>query len=141
MYRDDTCATCGESLPPDHVYCRVHAAEVDGRLHELGERLPRLLDDLDSTARLLGELAEETFDYVAEGEPDDPLWPPAAGLSIRADADDIDVDVDSEPGMVRVTAQLPLQPLLDAVTAGLDHPALLRFAKACASAEGAGATH
>lgn len=141
MYRDDTCATCGQSLPPDHLYCREHAAEVDARLHELGARLPRLLDDLDAVARLLGELAEETYDYVAEAEPDEPAWPPRPDVTVRADAEDVDVDVDPEPGYVdtRLTVELPT--LLAALREGLPAEELRRFAGRCADAQGAGATH
>lgn len=141
MYRDDTCATCGASLPPDHLYCREHAAEVDQRLHELGERLPRLVEDLDAVTRLLGELAEETYEYVAEDEPDDPAWPPRPDVTVRAEAEDLHVDVDSEPGYVdaRLTADLPT--LLGAVRDGLPAGELRRFAHACAQAQGAGATH
>lgn len=141
MYRDDTCATCGESLPPDHLYCREHAAEVDDRLHELGERLPRLLEDLDAVTRLLAELAEETYDYVAEAEPDEPEWPPRPRVTVRADAEDVDVAVDPEPGLVDAHLSVGLPTLLAAVRDGLSAEEVRRFAAACARAEGAGATH
>lgn len=141
MYRDDACATCGEPLPPDHIYCREHAAEVDDRLHELGQRLPRLVDDLQAVSRLLGELAEETYEYVAEDESDDPVWPPRPDVTVRAFAEDVDVDVDPEPGYVDTRLTVELLTLLRAVSDGLPAGELTRFAAACARAEGAGATH
>lgn len=141
MYRDDTCATCGVALPPDHLYCREHAAEVDQRLHELGQRLPRLLDDLDAVARLLGSLAEETYEYVAEDEADDPAWPPRPDVTVRANAEELDVDVDSEPGYVSARLTTDLLTLLRAVNAGLPAGELRRFATTCAHTTGAGATH
>lgn len=141
MYRDDTCATCGVSLPPDHLYCREHAAEVDQRLHELGQRLPRLLDDLDAVTDLLRSLAEETYEYVAEDEPDDPAWPPRPDITVRAEAEDLQVDVDTEPGYVDARLTTDLSTLLDAVRAGLPTGELRRFAAACARTQGAGATH
>jgi hypothetical protein len=141
MYRDDVCAVCGESLPPDHLYCREHAAEVDDRLRELGVLLPRVLDDLTRLGELVGGIAEPTWDYLAEDEPDDPLWPPTPRLEVLADADELDVDVDAEPGMVRLVLQVGLAPLLDAVRAALDTPDLRRAAAAAAKAEGANATH
>lgn len=141
MYRDDVCATCGESLPPDHIYCREHAAEVDDRLHELGQRLPRLVDDLQAVSRLLGELAEETYEYMAEDEPDDPVWPPRPDVTVRAFAEDVDVDVDPEPGYVDTRLTVELLTLLQALSDGLPAGELTRFAAACARAEGAGATH
>lgn len=137
MYRDDVCATCGESLPPDHLYCREHAGQVDDRLRELGRTLPRLLDELARASRLAGELATETYDFVAEQEPDDPVWPPLPTIALRADPEEVDVDVDTEPGMVRVRLEVELPALLQALTAGLDVAELRRFAAACAQAEGA----
>ncbi len=141
MYRDDTCAVCGEALPPDHLYCREHGAEVDDRLHQIGELIPSLLDGLERLAELVGGIADETWDYLAEDQPDDPLWPPVPRLELNADAEEIDVDVDAEPGMVRLVAQVTLPKLLRAVGAALDTPELRRAAKACATAEGANATH
>lgn len=141
MYRDDTCAVCGEALPPDHFYCREHAAEVDDRLHEIGEVVPRVLADLGRLATLLDEVAEVTWDYVTEGEPDEPAWPPVPRVHLRADAEAVDLDVDREPGCVRATLTVPLGQLLAAVHAGLDTPALRRMAGACRDVEGAGATH
>ncbi len=140
MYRDDTCAVCGESLPPDHFYCREHAADVDDRLHRIAEVLPALRSELDDAHALLTGIAEETWDYVAENDPRDPEWPPTAGLTLRLDPAQVDVDVDSEPGYVRVALQLPLADLLDAALRGLaaaDEP----FLGACRDAGGANATH
>jgi hypothetical protein len=141
MYRDDTCAVCGESLPPDHFYCRVHGAEVDDRLHELAALLPRVRADLARLGALFAEVAPETWDFLAEAEPDDPAWPPAPAIEVRADPDEVAVDVDSEPGYVRVALTLPSAALLTAVAAALDTPELDRLVSACAQAEGANATH
>jgi hypothetical protein len=141
MYRDDVCAVCGEALPPDHLYCREHAAQVDDRLHEVGELVPRVLDDLRRLGELVAGIAEPTWDYVAEGEPDDPPWPPVPRLELLADADEIDVDVDAEPGYVRLVLQVGLPQLLSAVGEALDTSELRRAADACAKAEGANATH
>jgi hypothetical protein len=141
MYRDDVCAVCGESLPPDHFYCREHAADVDERLHEIGAIVPRLLDDLDRLCELVDGVAEETWDYIAESEPDDPVWPPAPTVRLRADAEEVDVDVDSEPGYVAVRLELGLPALLGALREGLDTAELRRAAAACAHAQGASSTH
>lgn len=141
MYRDDTCAVCGCSLPPDHLYCREHAAEIDARLREIGALLPQLTAGVRRLAALLDEVATETWDYVAEQEPDDPVWPPTPPVRIRADVDEIEVDVDSEPGLVRVELGIGLAALSAALADGLEHPELQRFAEACAAIEGAGATH
>ena len=139
MYRDDTCAVCGESLPPDHFYCREHSAGVDDRLHEIGALLPRVAADVARLAALLGEVAEETWDYLAEDEPDDPAWPPVPEVALRADPEQVEVDVDSEPGLVRVRLAVPLADLLAALAGGMA-PAE-RFAAACSDADGANATH
>jgi hypothetical protein len=139
MYRDDACAVCGESLPPDHFYCREHAAEVDGRLHELGTTLARWLDDLDRIVTLLGQVAPETWDYLAEGEAGDPLWPPPPEVELRADPEEVIVDVDSEPGLVRVRLGVGLLPLLAAFAQATSE--LRTMAVACQKAEGANATH
>jgi hypothetical protein len=141
MYRDDVCAVCDESLPPDHLYCREHAAEVDDRLHELGALVPRVLDDLARLAELADGIAEPTWDYLAGDEPDDPVWPPVPCVEVLADADALDVDVDAEPGMVRLTLEVGLVPLVRAVRAALDTDELRRAAAAAAAAEGANATH
>jgi hypothetical protein len=139
MYRDDTCAVCGESLPPDHFYCRDHGAGVDERLHRLGETLGRWLDDLDQIVTLLGQVAPETWDYLAEGEPGDPDWPPSPQLDLRADAEAVTVDVDAEPGLVRVRLAVDLRTLLAGLAA--DAETLRRLAEACDKAHGANATH
>ena len=141
MYRDDTCAVCGESLPPDHFYCREHAADVDERLHEVGALLPRVSADLARLAELVGGIAEETWDYVAEDEDDDPVWPPVPTVALRADPEHVDVDVDSEPGLVRVGLAVPLADLLEALAHGFHGDLAERFAAACRDAEGANATH
>lgn len=141
MYRDDVCAVCSESLPPDHLYCREHAAEVDDRLREIGALLPRVLDDLARLGELVGAIAEPTWDYVAEDEDDDPVWPPVPHLEALADAEEVDVEVDADPGYVRLVLRLGLGPLLTAVSGALDTPELRRLAEACARAEGANATH
>lgn len=141
MYRDDVCAVCGESLPPDHLYCREHAAIVDDLLHEVGQRLPRLLDDLGRVAELVDSIAPETWDWLAEQHPDDPLWPPTPTTTLRADGGDVDVDVDSEPGMVTVSVSQALAATLRAVREGLDAAGVAAMAQAAADAEGAGATH
>jgi hypothetical protein len=141
MYRDDVCAVCGESLPPEHLYCREHAAEVDDRLHEIGLLVPELLERLRRLAELVDGIAEDTWDYVAEAQPDDPVWPPTPAVALRADADEVDIDVDREPGFVRAELRVPLPRLLAALAEGLDSPELRRMAGACAAVEGAGPTH
>ena len=139
MYRDDVCAVCGESLPPDHFYCRDHAAGVDERLHEIGARLSRWLEELEALTTLVGRVAPETWDYLAEREPDDPAWPPAPVLDLRAEPEEVEVDVDREPGLVQVRVAVGLDHLLGALSAGAGE--LRRFARAAALAEGANATH
>ena len=141
MYRDDVCAVCGESLPPDHLYCREHAAEVDDRLHEIGHLLPDLLDGLRRLSELTAGIADETWDYVAEHVDHDPDWPPVPAVAVRADAEEIDVDVDTEPGYVQATVQVSLPTLLAALHAGIDTPDLRRMADVCRQVEGANATH
>ena len=141
MYRDDTCAVCGESLPPDHFYCREHAADVDDRLSEIGTLLPRVAADVSRLAELVGGIAGETWDYVAEDEPDDPVWPPVPEIALRADPEHVEVDVDSEPGLVRVRLGVPLADLLDALARGFDGDLADRFPAACRDTEGANATH
>ena len=141
MYRDDVCAVCGESLPPDHFYCREHAATVDDRLHEIAALLPRLADDVARLGELLGQVAPETWDYLAEQQPDDPEWPPVPAVSLRPDADAITVDVDSDPGYVSVQLAAPLRDLLTALGHALGTEEWSRVAAALARAEGANATH
>jgi hypothetical protein len=141
MYRDDVCAVCGESLPPDHFYCREHAATVDERLHEIGARLGALRGDVAHLAALLDEVAGETWDYLAEAEPDDPAWPPAPQLALRVLPEEVDVDVDPVGAYVRVDLRAPLPQLLAALSAALDDERLERLRAACERAEGANATH
>ena len=141
MYRDDTCAVCGESLPPDHFYCREHSAEVDDRLHAIGGLLARVTQDVGQLAALLVQVAPETWDWLAEAAADEPDWPPAPAVALRADPDDVDVDVDREPGMVAIDVRLGLPPLLGAVARSLGSSDLDRFARRCADAEGGNTTH
>lgn len=141
LYRDDTCAVCGESLPPDHFYCREHAAGVDDRLHEIGALLPEVTQGAGRLATLLGQVAEETWDYLAEQEPDDPAWPPVTQLALTADAEAIDVDVDSEPGFVRLQLRLPLAQLVATVARALAVSDVERVAAASTAAQGANASH
>ena len=141
MYRDDVCAVCGESLPPDHFYCREHAATVDERLHEIGSLLPRVRADVERLAELLGQVAPETWDYLAEQEPDDPDWPPAPVVALRPDADAITVDVDSDPGYVSVHMTAPLEDLLAALARAVDGSDWARLGQSAADAQGANATH
>jgi hypothetical protein len=141
MYRDDTCAVCGESLPPDHFYCREHGAEVDDRLHEIGALIPRVTADLHRLGELLDQTAQETWDYLAELQPDDPDWPPAPRVEVSADAEEVDVDVDSEPGYVSIRLSTAASVVLTAVAAGLAAPEWERLAAAAAAAEDLNATH
>lgn len=141
MYRDDVCAVCGESLPPDHFYCREHGATVDDRLHEIGDLLPRMTRDTARLATLLAQVAEETWDYLAEQQDDDPAWPPAPAVELHADAEDVDVDVDTEPGFVAVRLSLPLADLLAALGRDLSREQWRRLAEVTAAATGANATH
>jgi hypothetical protein len=135
------CAVCGESLPPDHFYCREHAATVDDRLHEIGRLLPQVTADLGELGRLLGEIAPETWDYLAEQEPDDPTWPPDATVVLRPDADGIDVTVDDDPGYVQLRLSSPLDELLPALAQALSTRDWARLTGAAAQAEGTNATH
>jgi hypothetical protein len=141
MYRDDVCAVCGESLPPDHFYCREHAATVDQRLHEIAGLLDGVREDVARLAGLVGEVAGETWDYLAEAQPDDPAWPPAPQLALRVLPEEIDVDVDPEGAYVRVDVRAPLHQLLGALSAALDDRRLQRLSAACRHVEGANATH
>ncbi len=141
MYRDDVCAVCGESLPPDHLYCREHAAIVDDMLHEIGERLPRLVEDLGRVAELLGRVAPETWDFLAEQTDEDPLWPPRPQLVVTTDGEDLDVDVDSEPGKVTVSVTADLAVLLADLAGALDRAGVADLADSAGRAQDAGATH
>ncbi|MGI9016829.1 MAG: hypothetical protein ACR2HR_06970 [Euzebya sp.] len=141
MYRDDVCAVCGESLPPDHLYCREHAAVVDDLLHQIGERLHRLTQDVQAAATLLTQIHPETWDYLAEHLDDDPLWPPHPVLITTTDGEDVDVDVDSEPGQVTVSIRNDLATLLADLAAALQRTSLDQMTTAARHADGAGATH
>lgn len=145
MYRDDVCAVCGESLPPDHLYCREHAAQVDDLLHEIGDRVPALLADLARLADLVSSIHPETWDYLAEqhaeDEDDEPVWPPASLLTLHADGGDVDVDVDTEPGMVTVEVRTALADLLRAVATTIETSGAPAMAAAASEARDAGATH
>lgn len=141
MYRDDVCAVCGESLPPDHFYCREHGATVDERLHEIGALLDRVRDDVPRLARLLGQVAQDTYDWLAEDHDPDTEWPPVPHVGLRVAPEDVDVDVAAEPGYVRVALRAGLPELLEAVGAALAAPETGVFGQACARAEGANATH
>lgn len=143
MYRDDTCPVCGESLPPDHLYCREHAAGVDDRLREIGDLLEGLAADLPRLVLLLGQIAPETWDWLAEevAGDDDLVWPPVPPVTLHLHADEVDTDVDTEPGRVRVDVATELRSLLEAVGGGLDAIDPGRLVEACRAAKGAGATH
>lgn len=141
MYRDDTCAVCGESLPPDHFYCREHGATVDDRLHTLGALLPEIATQLGRAGDLLDGVAEETWDYLAEGHPDEPEWPPVAVMRVRALPDEVAVDIDSEPGFVRVELRLDVGQLIAAAAAAVAAAPVQAAAMAARDAEGANATH
>ena len=143
MYRDDVCAVCGVSLPPDHFYCREHGSEVDARLHELGERLEALARDLPRLARLLDEIAPETWDWLADeaSSDDDLVWPPSPAMTLHVHADEVEVDVDTEPGRVRIDLTCELATVVRALAAGLDAAQAHQLAAACRGVEGANATH
>ena len=142
MYRDDTCAVCGESLPPDHFYCREHSATVDERLHEIGRLLPQVAADARQLGRLLAGIAQETWDYLAEQHDDDPEWPPRPVVLMPADADDVNLEVfESVPGAVRLELTTPADMVLQAVGAALNEEQWAAFAAAAAAADGMNATH
>lgn len=141
MYRDDVCAVCGESLPPDHLYCREHAAVVDDLLHEIGERLPRLAEDLRRTAELISHIHVDTWDYLSEQRPESPEWPPLLKLVTNADGEDLDVDVDSDPGKITVTLHGSLETLLADLAGAVATDSVAEMAAAARAADGAGATH
>lgn len=141
MYRDDECAVCGVALPPDHVYCREHAAEVDDRLHEIGERLPRMLDDLAALGRLIDQVAPDTWEYLSDRMCRDEAWPPPVVLTLRLHADQVDVDVDTEPGRVRIALEPELATWMQASSAALEAADVRSLTRACVDAEGAGAAY
>lgn len=141
MYRDDTCAVCGESLPPDHFYCREHAATIDERLHRIGELLARVSADLPELATLLDQIAGETYEWLAEAHDPNAEWPPVPSVALRVAPEDVDVDVDTEPGYVRVEVRPPLAALLASVASALNTGEAAAFAQAVTTAEGGNATH
>ena len=141
MYRDDECAVCGAALPPDHVYCREHAAEVDDRLHRIGDLLERVLHDLPRLALLLDEIAPETWDWLSDDAGDSAEWLPPLALRLQVHADQLEVDVDSEPGRVRLDVEADLPTWCRATVAAMDAAALRRVALACAEAMGADAAY
>ena len=150
MYRDDVCAVCGVSLPPDHFYCREHGSEVDARLHEIGNRLEALAHDLPRLAQLLSEIAPETWDWLADEETEgaednagteDLVWPPSPPMTLHVHADEVEVDVDTEPGRVRIELACDLATVLQALSEGFDAAQARKLAAACKGVEGANATH
>jgi len=141
VYRDDECAVCGAALPPDHVYCREHAAEVDDRLHRIGDLLERVLHDLPRLALLLDEIAPETWDWLSDDAGDSAEWLPPLALRLQVHADQLEVDVDSEPGRVRLDVEADLPTWCRATVAAMDAAALRRVALACAEATGADAAY
>ena len=141
MYRDDTCPVCHESLPPDHFYCREHAAGVDERLHEIGALLERLRTDTPRLAELLTQVAGETYDWLAESHDPEADWPPPAPLDLRVPPEDVEVDVDGEPGYVRVRVRPGLPELLAGMATLLAADDVDAFTQAAARAEGGNATH
>ena len=141
MYRDDECAVCGAALPPDHVYCREHAAEVDDRLHRVGELLGRVLDDLAQLARLLDEIAPATWDWLSDEAGDAAEWLPPLALRLHVHADQLDVDVDSEPGRVRLDLEADLPAWCGATVTAMEGASLRRVAQACMEATGADAAY
>ncbi len=141
MYRDDVCAVCGESLPPDHLYCREHAATVDDRLHEVGALVPRLADDIGRLASLLRQVAPETWEWLADRAGVEDPWPPAPALLLRADPEDVDIEADEEPGYVRVRLTADLSAVLGAVAEALGSRPARALSAAAREAEGANATH
>jgi hypothetical protein len=141
VYRDDQCAVCGAALPPDHVYCREHAAEVDDRLHRAGELLGRVIDDLPQLARLLDEIAPATWDWLSDEAGDMAEWLPPLALRLHVHADQLDVDVDSEPGRVRLDLEADLPTWCRATVTAMDDASLQRVAQACMEATGADAAY
>lgn len=141
MYRDDECAVCGAALPPDHVYCREHAGQVDDRLHRIGALLHRLVDDLPELTRLLGQVAPETWEWLSDTMERDEQWPPPLPLRLRLHADQVDVDVDNEPGQVSVDLEPELLTWCQTTVTAMQRTDLRELARACAQADGAGAAY
>jgi hypothetical protein len=141
VYRDDQCAVCGAALPPDHVYCREHAGQVDDRLHEIGALLRRLTDDLPTLTRLLDQVAPETWEWLSDSMGTEEQWPPPLPVQLHLYADQVEVDVASEPGQVRVDLDADLLTWCDALRAAMEAADLRVVAQACAQAQGAGAAY
>lgn len=141
MYRDDQCAVCGAALPPDHVYCREHAGQVDDRLQQIGALLHRLTDDLPALTRLLDQVAPETWEWLSDSMGREEQWPPSLPVEMRLHADQVEVDVASEPGQVRVGLDADLRTWCDALGAAMEATDMHVVADACAQAEGAGAAY
>jgi len=141
MYRDDQCAVCGDSLPPDHLYCREHASTVDDRLHEIATLLARLSHDVPTLATLLTQIAPDTYDWLAERAGVDEDWPPVPALTLRMAPEEVVVQVDPEPGMVHVSLNPALAALLETLGQALHTPQTTSFIDSCSDVEGANATH
>jgi hypothetical protein len=123
------------------VYCREHAGQVDDRLHELGALLRRLSDDIPALTRLLGQVAPETWEWLSDTMGSDEEWPPPLALQMRLHADQVEVDVASEPGQVRVDLDAELLTWCEALQAAVDAAKLRVVADACEQAQGAGAAY
>jgi hypothetical protein len=132
---------CGVALPPDHVYCREHAGEVDDRLHQIGVLLHRLANDVPALTRLLDQVAPETWEWLSDSMGTDEQWPPPLPLQLRLHADQVEVDVASEPGQVLVDLEIDLRTWCDALREAMDATDLRVVAEACAQATGAGAAY
>jgi hypothetical protein len=141
VYRDDQCAVCGAALPPDHVYCREHAGQVDDRLHEIGVLLRRIADDVPALTRLLGQVAPETWEWLSDTMGSDEQWPPSLAVQMRLHADQVDVDVANDPGQVTVDLDADLLTLCDALRVAIEATDLNSVADACVDAQGAGAAY
>ena len=141
MYRDDQCAVCGAALPPDHIYCREHAADVDERLHRIGAVLHRMLDDIAVLPGLVDQVAPETWEWLSDMMDSDERWPPQLRLDLRLHADQVEVDVDSEPGQLRVAVQPDLAHWCHTTGAAMDAADVRAVAWACEVAQGAGAAY
>jgi hypothetical protein len=123
------------------VYCREHAGEVDDRLHQIGALLHRLTQDVPALTRLLGQVAPETWEWLSDSMGVDEDWPPALPVRLRLHADQVEVDVASEPGQVLVDLDVDLRTWCDALREAMDKTDLRTVAQACAQATGAGAAY
>ena len=132
---------CGAALPPDHVYCREHAGQVDDRLHHIGELLQRIADDVPALTRLLDQVAPETWEWLSDSMGSDEQWPPPLAVRMRLHADQVDVDVAGDPGQVRVDLDADLATWCDALRTAIEATDLRAVADACLDAEGAGAAY